>query len=349
APRPILPGGPGRLHAAAGRRRRPEPAAPAHAGPDARAHAGAAGREADRPRSHGRRHRRLQSHPAGGERAAPGGRGPVAAPDGDGAHRRPHHAPDHALDQALLRSRALGAARVPGGRRRHAGRPRRRPAGRLLPPGADPRVRRAGRPAGADRPARRVHPHHPQEDPQAGIAARSRPRRDRPARPHRGDGRLPRRRARPAPGSPGGAREGRPRRPPAAPQDGPHRRPPQLQAAAVQAAQDRQDLRHRGRRRRLRHPDRPLLDHQQGGQPGLERPRPPVGGALPRPDGPRRSTGQPAEGPLAGNRQRRRHPRHRGSGLDRLARVARLHPDARPGRDRPVSARPGRHSRADQV
>ena len=54
---------------------------------------------------------------------------------------------------------------------------------------------------------------------------------------------------------------------------------------------------------------------------------------------------EPAQGALDGHRQRRRHPRHGRARLDRLPRVARLHPHDRPGRDRPLSARAARARR----
>ena len=47
---------------------------------------------------------------------------------------------------------------------------------------------------------------------------------------------------------------------------------------------------------------------------------------------------EPAAGPLDGDRRRRRHPRDLAGVLDRQPRVARLHPHARRGRDRPVLA-----------
>ena len=54
-----------------------------------------------------------------------------------------------------------------------------------------------------------------------------------------------------------------------------------------------------------------------------------VGRRLRQRDRPGRLGGEPAEGPLDGDRQRRGHPRHRCAGLDRQPRVARLHPHDR--------------------
>ena len=64
----------------------------------------------------------------------------------------------------------------------------------------------------------------------------------------------------------------------------------------------------------------------------------------PRQGRPRRDAGEPAQGPLAGDLRRRRHPRHRRGRVDRHGRLARLHPHADPGRDRAL--RPGAGQRA---
>ena len=54
--------------------------------------------------------------------------------------------------------------------------------------------------------------------------------------------------------------------------------------------------------------------------------------------------GEPAQGPLAGHLRRGRHPRHRRGELDRHGRLARLRPDAHPGRDRALRPGPGRRA-----
>ena len=57
---------------------------------------------------------------------------------------------------------------------------------------------------------------------------------------------------------------------------------------------------------------------------------------------PGRRPRQPAQGALAGHRRRSGDPRHRRAVVDRLRSVARVHPDARVRRDRPVLARTAR-------
>ena len=59
---------------------------------------------------------------------------------------------------------------------------------------------------------------------------------------------------------------------------------------------------------------------------------------------PRRDGAEPAEGALAGDLRRRGDPRHERRRLDRQRGLARLHPDAHPGRDRPVRPRSRRRS-----
>ena len=84
---------------------------------------------------------------------------------------------------------------------------------------------------------------------------------------------------------------------------------------------------------------------EQGDQPGLDDAQLELGGTEgPRQGGPGRHGREPAQGALARHLRRRRHPRHLRRGLDRLSRVARLHPDADPGCDRPL--RPGAGQRA---
>ena len=67
----------------------------------------------------------------------------------------------------------------------------------------------------------------------------------------------------------------------------------------------------------------------------------------PRQGRPGRHAGEPAQGALAGDLRRRRHPRHRRGGLDRHRRLARLRAHAHPRRDRPLrpgaGRRPGLH------
>ena len=96
-------------------------------------------------------------------------------------------------------------------------------------------------------------------------------------------------------------------------------------------------------------PSRPLRDPEQAGQPDMVGAQLAVGRRAAGDDRGGRQRRQPAQGALDGHRQRRRDPRHRRGLLDRLARVARLHPHARRRRDRPVQARPGRDARADPV
>ena len=59
-----------------------------------------------------------------------------------------------------------------------------------------------------------------------------------------------------------------------------------------------------------------------------------------------RGAGQPAQGALAGHLRRRRHPRDRRDLLARARRLARLHPDGDPGRDRALRPGPGRRARS---
>ena len=94
--------------------------------------------------------------------------------------------------------------------------------------------------------------------------------------------------------------------------------------------------------------DRPVQHRQQGRQPGLDGAEQPVGRRLRERDRGRRLGGEPAEGPLDGDRQRRRHPRHGRAGLDRLGGLARLHPHDRAGRHRSVPAGAGRDSGPDR-
>ena len=112
-----------------------------------------------------------------------------------------------------------------------------------------------------------------------------------------------------------------------------------------QQPQVREVLRDRGRPGRARDARGALPRAEQGDQPGLDDAELELGRAEgPRQGGPGRHGREPAQGALARHLRRRRHPRHLRRGLDRLSRVARLHPDADPGCDRPL--RPGAGQRA---
>ena len=108
---------------------------------------------------------------------------------------------------------------------------------------------------------------------------------------------------------------------------------------ALQGPQAGQDVRHRGRPDRPRDPAGLYHIQNKADQPGLERPELRLGGRPRRHRRSRRHAAEPAQGALAGDLRRRRHPRHRRLRLDRQRRLARLHPDADPGRDRAL--RPG--------
>ena len=103
----------------------------------------------------------------------------------------------------------------------------------------------------------------------------------------------------------------------------------QLPPAPLQEPEVLEVLPDRRRPGRPRHASGRLLDRQQAGQPGLARPELGVGRQPPGPGHPRRGAEQPAQGALARDRRRRRDPRHLRGLVDRLARVAWLHPDAR--------------------
>ena len=124
-----------------------------------------------------------------------------------------------------------------------------------------------------------------------------------------------------------------------------HRRPRALQAAAVQALKFSQALRRRRRPARLPDPDRPLLDHRQAGQPGLD------GAELARGPASCRHRRSPGGAPRTRCSARWMGIANgvgiHGTGEDYsigIARLARLHPHARLRRDRPLSARAGRHA-----
>ena len=96
-------------------------------------------------------------------------------------------------------------------------------------------------------------------------------------------------------------------------------------------------------------PARALHDRQQGRRSGLERARPAVGGRLPQRGGAGRQRREPAQGALARDRRRRRHPRHRRALVARHRRVARLYPDVGPGREGALPARARGGAGHDQV
>ena len=92
---------------------------------------------------------------------------------------------------------------------------------------------------------------------------------------------------------------------------------------------------------------RPVPDHPETAQPVVVSAGLAVGeGPEADPAGP----GQPARHALDGpERVRRRHPRHARRRVDRLLRIARLHPDADPRRGVAVQPRPGRDARQDRL
>ena len=79
----------------------------------------------------------------------------------------------------------------------------------------------------------------------------------------------------------------------------------------------------------LETPAGPLQHPEQGGQPGLARAELRLGGRPGRQGDPGRRPDEPDQGALDGHLRRRRHPRHVRRRVDRLGRLARLHPHAR--------------------
>ena len=108
-----------------------------------------------------------------------------------------------------------------------------------------------------------------------------------------------------------------------------HDRPHELQAAPVQAAEALQELRRRRRPARLPDADGRYAIQNKQVNPAWTAPNSPWAGRYAGTTAPGGTPLNPLQGPLDGDRQRRRHPRHGRRILDRHPRLARLHPHAR--------------------